>query len=267
MECLLNPSTSEDQSKNKYQKKLMRSLTQFIETLQSYPGWKERQSQKIDYTLYFDEPIMQNKTKARTSHFKFPHAIEIQHAVAMNYFVLVDSVLALKECEYYFRRFPFNGLPIGRHRHIVLTCEMYFSRFYEIRSRFKNLLNSANKLVNDTHIDVAGFLKLYDKIFNQELRARNAIHHHERFDDLKTNRMFLQDMLLENANSSDISSALIRRIKISRYRRLSREWVQRVRDRGLLMENLLELIAKEIVEKCTIINEPSQFTDLTSSDV
>jgi hypothetical protein len=178
--------------------------------------------------------------------FRFPQAIENQHAVIMAFLSLVDGVESLKECEYYFRRYPFRGLPVPKYRHIVNICEMYFNRFYEIRERVRNVLNAVNILIAPKKLDVGGLLKHFDKIFDQEIRTRHSVHHRERFDDMATSRMFLTEALV----SDRAQDAMLMRAHVGEYRRLTNEWVQRVRRRGQMMDDVLEAVAKAIVENC-----------------
>ncbi|CAN1560651.1 hypothetical protein MCEMIH15_02631 [Caulobacteraceae bacterium] len=44
-------------------------------------------------------------------------------------------------------------------------------------------------------IDVGKFIKLFDKIFEAELRARHGVHHHARFEDVAINRLFFAEVV------------------------------------------------------------------------
>jgi hypothetical protein len=65
--------------------------------------------------------------------FVFADPIAQEHAAIESYFDLTGSLYALRECEYYFRRYPFRGLPVSKHIYLRNMCEMYFNRFYEFR--------------------------------------------------------------------------------------------------------------------------------------
>ena len=53
----------------------------------------------------------------------------------------------LRQCEFYFRRYPFRGMPVSKADHIRNICEMYFAQFYVMRSRIKTCLNLMSDLL------------------------------------------------------------------------------------------------------------------------
>ena len=92
-------------------------IRSFIAYLDTVPGRRDWQRQRINYTLNFDDPIA--RSVGLCKEFSFPPDIERAHKVIMAFLSLSDSVESLKEVEFYFRRYPFRGLPVTRHRHIV----------------------------------------------------------------------------------------------------------------------------------------------------
>lgn len=73
--------------------------------LESYPGWREWQRKRFGYTLYFDDQFPAF-VQEPLGDFEFSDGIEAQHAVASRYLGLAETINSLKDCEYYFRRYP-----------------------------------------------------------------------------------------------------------------------------------------------------------------
>jgi hypothetical protein len=104
------------------------AIREFMHELESLPGWTEWRKGKVAHVLSYDDPWwMQDGKVEIATEFMFPEDIEKKHAIAMGFLRLTDSIGALKECEFYFRRYPFKGLPVQRTRHLINVCEMYFA--------------------------------------------------------------------------------------------------------------------------------------------
>ena len=170
--------------------------------------------------------------------FVFPPDIEKQHVIVMQYLGLQQTIEALKQCEFYFRRYPFRGLPVYRHAHITNVCEMYFGRFYEFKERLKKYFNTIKAVEPHHTLEIGKFVKLFEKVFDQELRARNNVHHHARFEDIAIDKVFLTDVFL----SADDRKGW-KQQHLAAYRKAANEWSKRVRARGAKMDEFLEAIA------------------------
>lgn len=215
------------------------------------PGWKEWRQKRIASTLYFDDPFPL-ETQPAEEDFVFSDVIEKQHAVVIQYLYLQHTISTLKECEYYFRRFPFRGLPVTRYGHLTNVCEMYFSRFYEFKERMKNYFDAVKAAAPDHGLEIGKFIKLFEDTFKQELSARNSVHHHRRFEDIAIDRVFLTESI--SLNDQD---RRWKRGHMVAYRKVVDEWVQRVRVRSSRMDEFLEAIAKATLSTCTFL-KPSQ---------
>jgi hypothetical protein len=127
-------------------------------------------------------------------------------------------------------------------------CEFYFSCFCIIRNRFKYTLNALKKACPSSRIDVGKTLATFDKSFDQELRARNSVHHREPFEDLKLNRiMFLRVLAAGEGWKEEHLSA---------YRQFSREWSIRARNRGRDMERVIDTVAAAILKEASFLQFP-----------
>lgn len=139
------------------------SIAKWIRLLENYPGWREWNLEKVFYTLNFD---LENLDDQRQGEFMFSQEVEQQRQLIMKYLELKDSIDALRECEYYFRRYPFRGLPVTYSRHITNICEMYFSRCYEFKQKLCEYLNALQAL-SEEKISVGSILKAFDKEFEK----------------------------------------------------------------------------------------------------
>jgi hypothetical protein len=143
----------------------------------------EFKHKQLGFILYGLEPA------SELEDFALPPEIEQQHALIAAYFGLYRAQTTLSQCEYYFRRFPFHGLPVSRDDHLRNVCELYFGSFYTIRSRIKLTLNSLKEVCPNANVDVGGVLRIFDKEFDTELRTRNKINHHGPFEDFGIERI------------------------------------------------------------------------------
>lgn len=202
---------------------IMDAISKWIETIDNIPGWKEWQRQKFIAVLAEAEDFPSLK-EAMPEEFKFPPDISTQHEAVMSYLSLQGCLKSLEQCEFYFRRYPFAGLPVSKGDHLQNMCELYFSRFYEMKSRLKRCLNAVSA-TTAAPLNTGEVLKQFAKDFDQELRARNAIHHHDRFDDIAISGIGIADLF--SSKSDKRGWAVVAHMK---YRRSSREWAERVKD-------------------------------------
>ncbi|AZG12622.1 hypothetical protein [Cupriavidus pauculus] len=200
----------------------------WMRELDAYPGWKAWRKGRLAITLY-DEHIPRTGDPNRPSEFVFSPEIDRQHDLVTQYFGIEQAVFALRDCEYYFRRFPFRGLPVHKHTHLTYMCEMFFNRFYELKERIKRYLNALAKLAPKHRIEIGPFIKRFEKEFDQELRERNGVHHHGRFEDLAIDRIFVSHAVAEQHDAWAMESERY-------YRQAVREWAERVRRRSAKAE-------------------------------
>jgi hypothetical protein len=222
-----------------------RTIRAWIEELESYPGWRGWQRKRLRHTMYFDDPFSE-LAQETLGDFSFLDEVEKQHAVVLGYLRLSETINALKECEYYFRRYPFRGLPVSRHSHITNVCEMYFGRFYEFRERLKKYLNDVAELAPNASFNVGAYVKGFDREFGRELRARHSVHHWQRFEDITIDRVFLTEII-----STD--DRVGKREHLAAYRKLANEWAWRVRQRGQRMDQFLEAVAEATLANCSFL--------------
>jgi hypothetical protein len=116
---------------------------------------------------------------------------------------------------------------VTRYRHITNMCEMYFGRFYEFRERMKKYLKVIKNAEPKHSLEIVKIINLFDKVFDQELRNRNRVHHDSRFEDIAIDRAFV----IETFSMSHDDKGW-KREQLIAYRKLASEWARRVRQRG-----------------------------------
>lgn len=223
-------------------------MDEVIQT-EDFRAFKRRQ---IGHTLYHDEPFARQSSEADAV-FVFPPEIDRQHDLVMSYLHVSSALESMKRTEFYFRRYPFRGLELGRSEHIRTICEMYFSSVYVLKCRIKETLNKLNKYSAD-RIDVGPFVKRYEKEFSQELRQRNLIHHHSSFDDLGIDKVHLTEVI---ASSGQKYADGWQREHIAAYRRLSGEWSKRVRRRSGVAEEFVNAVADAMLRAAPFLADLS----------
>lgn len=231
--------------------RLLSAISGWIKELDEYPGWKEWNRRKIGKVLDYDDPWPSSE-KEPLCDFQFDKNVEHQHAVCLGFLRLHQTGLCVAETEYYFRRYPFRGLPVRHYDHLNTICEMYFGRFYEFRSRLKNYLNLLNKEANRP-LSVGPLLKMFDRIFDAELRARNSVDHRERFSDLSIDSVALISLV---SSGPDAPEHLKRRMTTA-YRKAAREWAARAKRRAQALNQFVEIIADAVLERCTFLGDVS----------
>lgn len=229
---------------------LMEALFLWTDGLVMDEEFSKFRGRRMSATLYFDEPGPPIYSDDDLT-YNFPPEIEEQHALVIMCFNLWEAKEMMKQCKYYFRRYPFRGLPVSKDEHFRNICEMYFSWFYIIRSRCKNILNKLGS-ISGIKFNVGRFLKAYDAEFDQELRMRNQVHHSAPFDDLTLDRLKLTRLM---SLGGPRSSGWVDEHRTA-YRAATKEWAARVDRRATAIEVYIDVIAKVVLDHATFLAEP-----------
>ncbi|MCJ7851575.1 hypothetical protein [Pseudomonas monteilii] len=228
---------------------MLSAVGRWLELLEEYPGWKEWNRRKLTLTLYQED--WDERVKNTPEEFVFSVEVDQQHEVVFQFLGLYQTLQALRDCEYYFRRYPFHGLPVSHHDHLTNICEMYFGRFYEFRERLKKYLNAVDTTLKNKKLDVGALIKQFDKFFDSELRARNSVHHHQRFADAAIDRVYLTSALSKQGIDDEWVSE-----RKAHYRAVTREWADRVRKRSEVVAEFLDAAAQVTLTSCDFLQAP-----------
>lgn len=226
--------------------RISNAIRDWMYKLQEYPGWREWNLSKIGYTLNFDDEFMPPEKHVRE--FKFSSEMEAEHAVVTSYMELLSTANALRDVEWYFRRYPFSRAPVSRESHLQYCCEMYFTRFYQFRERLKVLSKAVKSAVPDHELNFGNFIKSFDKEFDQEIRARHGVHHHQAFDDVAISRIAILEL---TDQSGDRDSR--KRAYQSHYRKTANEWASRSKRRSKDLDIFVEAVADALLKTCPFL--------------
>lgn len=130
------------------------AVRDWLQKLQDYPGWREWKRSQLGYTLRFDDDLF--PVEAAITEFRFSPKMEREHAVVSLYMELLSTANALRDVEWYFRRYPFSRAPVTHESHLRYSCEMFFSRFYQFRERLKKLSKAVKSAAPDHGLDFGG---------------------------------------------------------------------------------------------------------------
>jgi hypothetical protein len=158
------------------------------------------------------------------------------------YMALASLQHSLTEVEYYFRRYPFRGLPVGHSDHLRNICEMYFDRIEQFRQRLKLLTIALAKFTGKSDRRYGNLIKLYSKHFKWENKQRNLTHHNQRFDYDVISQLGLIELLTRSPEMKLLPNAG------SIYRQEARKWVSRVRAHSLQLAQVVEVAAELVLE-------------------
>lgn len=228
--------------------RMSRATRNWLVKLNEYPGWREWRRSTIGYTLYFDDEFTQPREGA--SEFKFSATTDAEHAVVTLFLELQDTVNSLRDVEWYFRRYPFAGTPVTRYNHLTHCCELYFGRFYQFKERLKNLFNAVRRAVPGHGLEVGKFIKLFDKTFEDEIRARHGVHHRERFSDIAISRVFLIECVVTWGSKPGSEKEFL-----FQYRKAANEWAARIRRQADQMDTFIEAVAAALLNVCSFLDE------------
>jgi hypothetical protein len=185
-----------------------------------------------------------------------------EYNVMSSYIRLASMLISIRQCEYYFRRFPFTGLPISRSEYLRNCCEMVFDRIMQLRDNLKIVLNAIKT--------IGSIVKAFNRSFNQIQRLRNQTHHVERFNDDIISQLSMLEIFdvahrlniggKKNADSTAIISETLNSKKL--YRQACRKWVGYVHDYEKVAERYVELVAEIILVECAFIKPHISQADL-----
>lgn len=230
------------------QERISNVIRDWMNKLQEYPGWQEWKLSQIGYTLRFDDEFM--PPEKNIEEFKFSPEIEKEYAIVTSYMELLSTANALRDVEWYFRRYPFSRAPVTRESHLRHCCEMYFARFYQFRERLKVLSKAVKGAVPDHGLDFGNFIRTFDKEFDQEIRARNGVHHHKAFDDVAISRIALLE-LVDLSGGRELST----RAYQAPYRKTANEWASRTRRRSKTLDEFVEAVADALLRTCPFLTD------------
>lgn len=238
------------------QEQLFTKITRWLTNLTQYPGfseWKGKQLVSTVLTARFPNFRIESLPD-----FHFDDNIESEIEIIQGYLKVISSLYAIRECEFYFRKYPFGGRNVSRESHVVTCCEIFLSRIFQFRERWIRQLKKIDRNIKPKNVPVGLLTKAFDEKFGHLKDERNRIHHEESYYDLQTKAVGLSDLF---QNGTEDLAFL--RVRNSEYLRIRRSWVKTVRDSSDILDVFLGALATIMLEKCKFLNE---FNGSSSTD-
>ena len=182
-------------------------------------------------------------SEGRVSKPKITREAKKQYEIVMGYLSLHFTMESFRQCEFYFRRYPFRGLPVTRREHMGNICDMYFFRIYELREKLRGHLVRIECPVRETILDT------YEKYFEQEIGARNFVTHEGSFSNMSLDKVLVLETFWEDLDVP--GKDYIRRKK---YREEGQAWVRRVRVHAESIGSILEVVSRETLKRCEFLS-------------
>lgn len=231
-------------------KQVVKAVGRWIDKLSDIPGWRAWKDQSLANAVWLNDDLP-SMTKD-IGDWVFEGATDREHAIVTSYYSLISTVTSLKDCEYYFRRYPFKGLPVSKDEHLRYVCEMYFGRFYEFSERLKKCGDMVQAHCGRHSSVIFGkLIKSFKSDFDEEIRERHHVHHHDRFEDIRLHNLSLtQHAFIDH----DLSLAWKRAHAVA-YRKMVREMVERVRTKSDMMDGYLNAVATVLLAECAFLRD------------
>jgi hypothetical protein len=220
-----------------------KKIVRWMDVLRDDPSWQEFNRQKFAYTLAYDEFSPEERGGAQE--FVFGEKMAKEHAFILCYIELIGCFNALTQCEYYFRRYPFKGLPVSHADYLTRNCEVFFNKLYEFRERLKNLGAALKEVSPAKYMDTGKLIRQYDNTFREELKERNLLNHHTRFSDVVLTKFAIIALLEEDQIPRPFADSA--RVE---YRRVCAQWIKRIRSKRAAVKLYLVNITEFLDETC-----------------
>jgi hypothetical protein len=224
------------------------------QTIAEDKGRMELANKSITHTLY--QHILGQQDAPAVPQAVITPPEKQQMGVLHGYVNLASLRFTIRNCEYYFKRYPFAGLPLNRADHLRNICEMFFDRIVQFRDRLKATLNAIRADAPHQDIPVGKLLKSFDRMFDSVIRLRNQVHHSNRYDDHLIEQLNLISLLRRGENFPiplpDEEMLFRRAAKVSS---------KRVQDHAAAIDGWCDTVAGLILDHCAFAKVALVATD------
>lgn len=223
-----------------------KKIARWMDALRDDPEWRKFNKEKLAYTLTYNE--FSPEENGEGQEFVFSEEMAKEHAFILCYVELIACLNALTQCEYYFRRYPFTGLPVSHADYLTRNCEVFFNKLYEFRERIKNLGAALKEVSPAKYMDTGKLIRQYDHTFREELKERNLLNHHTRFSDVVLTKFAMIAMLEEDQIPLPFADSAR-----AEYRRVCAQWIKRIRLKQAAVKVYLIKITEFLDETCDFL--------------
>lgn len=215
----------------------------WLQQLLKFPGYSEWKNRQIIQTLI--EGHATDIALDPLPDFQFPKEIEQQINLIQGYHAILSCLYSLRECEFYFRRYPFGGRDVSREAHLRNCCELFLSRVYQFQQRWTRQLKWLNRRTKPKGIPVDALEREFRARFGNLLDERHKLHHDEEYSDVQLKAIGLGTLLSLGDDKPDWM-----RLSRGSYLRIRREWVQKVKATADQLDMFAGVIATLMLERC-----------------
>lgn len=210
---------------------------------EDFSEWKNTQLRESILTGLFPEHLLGPRND-----FQFSETIETEHSLIHGYVALMRALIRTRECEPYFRRYPFKNLDITRESHLSTCCELFFSRVYQFEASWVAQIKRLDRKTRPKGLPIKKIQAEFRDRFKSIIDARNEVHHVTPYADEKLNALGITDLLSSNADDLDWV-----RMSQSNYRRICRDWVAKVQAVCVQLELYVGQIASLMLQRCQFL--------------
>ncbi len=228
------------------------AISSYLQPLIEDAGRQQRVGKGVLATLLRE--VNSQPTNMELPTIPFSPIEEAQYNLVMSYLELESLLRACEQCEFYFRRYPFAGLPVSQKDHLQNSCEMFFDRIAQFKDRLKLIFNRLKTIKGADDDRYGAIIRVFSKHYDWELRQRNSTHHKRRFEYDRIDQLGLIDLL----QHSDIREWLPDTSSI--YRAEARKWVKRVRSECKSLAEVLNTVAELILNDAPFLANKSNET-------
>lgn len=223
---------------------LFSRISAWLTRLLDYPGFKAWKDEVVRRQITF--AILPNLPVEFFDDFHFDQKTIKQHDIVTSYMRLMGAANDCRMVQYYFRRFSFRNLPVGREEHIRTCCELYYSRIYQFEQRLKAALTLIERRTIPKGLKLHHLRQAFHDQLKVELEERNQIHHQAAYSDFEVEALGVTDLLSSVSDNYP-------RMTAAHYRRLTRHWGERVKATAERLDFWVGVVAVLLLARCPFL--------------
>lgn len=239
------------------QEDLWPRITAWLDKYVEYEGFKEWKQKQIINTIIAG---LAPGSELDLQDFVLPAEVVREHEIVTGYIDVQRCLLNIRECEHYFRRYPFRGQNISRESHLKTCCELFFGRVYQFRERWLKQLKRIDRRTKPKGLPIGSWRKQFESRFSAILAARHEHNHNADYSDIQIEAVGIGDLL-------SMSNPELEHLKLSpsAYRRITKYWVQQVRAASDQLEVFLGLLAVLMAARCAFLPPAESSAETTAA--
>lgn len=235
-----------DSSSQEAQRELRSRISDWLTEVLEFPGYREWKNRQLMQTLL--EGHLPGEDFDPIPDFKFPAPFENQIEIVQGYHSILTALAHIRECEFYFRRYPFAGKGVSREAHLRTCCELFLSRVYQFKERWERQLKWLDRRTKPKDLPLSALQEEFKRRFGHLLKERNKLHHQDAYSDVQVNAVGLGDILSTFEDRTEW-------LKVSRssYLRIRQGWVKTVKNTVYQLDLFVGLVAELMLSRCRFL--------------